>query len=142
MDSTKEEYNRWKKELENITSQIEDFKKIPQNQISENAKQQYQQLLLQSNKLSSLINEWDIIHMFDNQSTIMPTSDNLFNISRGDIPDHLAYASPRNHGGKVKVYTGPKNGKYIIKNGSKVYIDSKSLSNNVQYIKKAKSKKK
>lgn len=45
-------------------------------------------------------------------------------------------------GGKVKVYTGPKNGKYIIKNGSKVYIDSKSLSNNVQYIKKTKPKKK
>jgi hypothetical protein len=52
--------------------------------------------------------------------------------------------SPRPLGGarKVKVYTGPKNGKYIIKNGSKVYIDSKSLSNNVQYIKKAKPKKK
>ena len=25
-------------------------------------------------------------------------------------------------GGKVKIYTGPRNGKYIIKNGSKVYI--------------------
>ena len=28
-------------------------------------------------------------------------------------------------GGKAKVYTGPKNGKYIIKNGSKVYIKCK-----------------
>jgi hypothetical protein len=28
-------------------------------------------------------------------------------------------------GGKVKVYTGPKNGKYIIKNGSKIYINCK-----------------
>ena len=25
-------------------------------------------------------------------------------------------------GGKVKIYTGPRNGKYIIKNGSKVYL--------------------
>jgi hypothetical protein len=44
-------------------------------------------------------------------------------------------------GGKVMVYTGPKNGKYIIKNGSKVYINRKSLSNNFQYKKGAKSKK-
>jgi len=28
-------------------------------------------------------------------------------------------------GGKAKVYTGPKNGKYIIKNGTKVYIKCK-----------------
>ena len=28
-------------------------------------------------------------------------------------------------GGKVKVYTGPKNGKYIVKNGSKIYINCK-----------------
>ena len=44
-------------------------------------------------------------------------------------------------GGKVMIYTGPKNGKYIIKNGSKVYIDRKSLTNNVQYKKKAMPKK-
>ena len=44
-------------------------------------------------------------------------------------------------GGKVKVYTGPKNGKYIIKNGSKVYIDRKSLSNNGKYIKGRSNKK-
>jgi phage-related minor tail protein len=55
-----------------------------------------------------------------------------------------SFDSPRRRGGagKVKVYTGPKNGKYIIKNGSKVYIDRKSISNNVQYIKKTKPKKK
>lgn len=46
------------------------------------------------------------------------------------------------HGGKVMIYTGPKNGKYIIKNGSKVYIDRKSLTNNFQYKKKAKPKNK
>jgi hypothetical protein len=44
-------------------------------------------------------------------------------------------------GGKVMIYTGPKNGKYIIKNGSKVYIDRKSLTNNFQYKKGAKPKK-
>jgi hypothetical protein len=31
----------------------------------------------------------------------------------------------KNIGGKAKVYTGPKNGKYIIKNGTKVYIKCK-----------------
>ena len=46
-----------------------------------------------------------------------------------------------NKGGKINVYTGPKNGKYIIKNGSKVYIDRNSLTNNFQYKKKAKPKK-
>lgn len=45
-------------------------------------------------------------------------------------------------GGKIMIYTGPKNGKYIIKNGSKVYIDRKSLTNNFQYKKKAKPKNK
>jgi hypothetical protein len=43
-------------------------------------------------------------------------------------------------GGNSKIYIGPKNGKFIIKNGSKVYIDSNTLSNNVQY-KKRKPKK-
>jgi hypothetical protein len=43
-------------------------------------------------------------------------------------------------GGNSKIYIGPKNGKFIIKNGSKVYIDNKTLTNNVQY-KKRKPKK-
>lgn len=39
--------------------------------------------------------------------------------------------------GNVKVYTGPKQGKFIInKHGKKVYIDRKTLNNNVPYIKK------
>jgi hypothetical protein len=39
--------------------------------------------------------------------------------------------------GNVKVYTGPKQGKFIInKHGKKVYIDRKSLNNNVPYLKK------
>jgi hypothetical protein len=43
--------------------------------------------------------------------------------------------------GSVKVYTGPKEGKFIInKHGKKVYIDRKSLANNLQY-QKAKPKK-
>jgi hypothetical protein len=38
--------------------------------------------------------------------------------------------------GSVKVYTGPKEGKFIInKQGKKVYIDRKSLANNLQYQK-------
>jgi len=56
--------------------------------------------------------------------------------------EEASLSSRRGGGGKFKVYTGPKNGKYIIKNGSKVYIDRKSISNNVQYIKKTKPKKK
>ena len=47
----------------------------------------------------------------------------------------------RSLGGNSKIYIGPKNGKFIIKNGSKVYIDRNSLSKNVQYKKKTKSKK-
>jgi len=45
--------------------------------------------------------------------------------------------------GNVKVYTGPKQGKFIInKHGKKVYIDRKTLNNNVPYLKKkAKAKK-
>jgi hypothetical protein len=45
--------------------------------------------------------------------------------------------------GNVKVYTGPKQGKFIInKNGKKVYIDRKTLNNNVPYNKKVKKAKK
>ncbi len=41
--------------------------------------------------------------------------------------------------GNVKVYTGPKQGKFIInKHGKKVYIDRKTLKNDVPYNKKAK----
>ena len=43
--------------------------------------------------------------------------------------------------GNVKVYTGPKEGKFIInKQGKKVYIDRKTLSANLQYQKAAKPK--
>ena len=41
-----------------------------------------------------------------------------------------------NVGGNSKIYIGPKNGKFIIKNGSKIYIDNKTLTNNVQYKKR------
>jgi hypothetical protein len=62
--------------------------------------------------------------------------------SRMNAKSLRASKKPRtNKGGKINVYTGPKNGKYIIKNGSKVYIDRNSLTNNFQYKKKAKPKK-
>ena len=39
--------------------------------------------------------------------------------------------------GSVKVYTGPKQGKFIInKHGKKVYIDRKTLNNDIPYLKK------
>ena len=39
--------------------------------------------------------------------------------------------------GNVKVYTGPKQGKFIInKHGKKVYIDRKTLNKYIPYIKK------
>ena len=39
--------------------------------------------------------------------------------------------------GNVKVYTGPKQGKFIInRHGKKVYIDRKTINNNIPYIKK------
>ena len=45
-------------------------------------------------------------------------------------------------GGSVKVYTGPKNGKFIInRKGKKVYLNRKSLSENVKYTPKKPKKK-
>ena len=45
--------------------------------------------------------------------------------------------------GNVKVYTGPKDGKFIInKHGKKVYIDRKTLNTNLQYKKAKKAVKK
>ena len=39
--------------------------------------------------------------------------------------------------GNVKVYTGPKEGKFIMnKHAKKVYIDRKTLNNNLPYVKK------
>jgi hypothetical protein len=47
-------------------------------------------------------------------------------------------------GGSVKVYTGPKGGKFIInRKGKKVYLQRKSLTENVKYTpKKTKTTKK
>lgn len=43
--------------------------------------------------------------------------------------------------GNVKVYTGPKKGKFIInKHGKKVYIDRKTLNTDLLYVKKKKGK--
>jgi hypothetical protein len=44
-------------------------------------------------------------------------------------------------GGSVKVYTGPKKGKfYINKMGKKVYLDRKTLNEEIPYMRKAKAK--
>ena len=54
-----------------------------------------------------------------------------------------AFQHMQQFAGNVKVYTGPKQGKFIInKNGKKVYIDRKTLNTNVPYNKKAKKAKK
>jgi hypothetical protein len=43
--------------------------------------------------------------------------------------------------GNIKVYTGPKKGKFIInKHGKKVYIDRKTINTNLPYLKKNKGK--
>lgn len=46
-------------------------------------------------------------------------------------------------GGSIKVYTGPKDGKFIInKNGKKVYLNKKTIEDNIKYVPKKKGKKK
>ena len=43
-------------------------------------------------------------------------------------------------GGSTKVYTGPKNGKFYIRNGKKIYLDKKTISEKIPYKKKFKKK--
>jgi hypothetical protein len=46
-------------------------------------------------------------------------------------------------GGSIKVYTGPKDGKFIInKYGKKVYLNKKTIQDNIKYAPKKKGKKK
>lgn len=45
-------------------------------------------------------------------------------------------------GGNIKVFTGPKGGKFVIRNTKKVYLDRKSITNSVQYVKKGNNGKK
>lgn len=45
-------------------------------------------------------------------------------------------------GGSTKVYTGPKNGKFYIRNGKKIYLDRKTISEKIPYKKKNKKNKK
>mgnify|MGYP001376870779 FL=1 len=45
-------------------------------------------------------------------------------------------------GGSTKVYTGPKNGKFYIRNGKKIYLDRKTISEKIPYKKIKKNKKK
>lgn len=45
-------------------------------------------------------------------------------------------------GGSVKVYTGPKMGKFIInKKGKKVYLDRKTIAEGLKYTPKKSAKK-
>lgn len=45
-------------------------------------------------------------------------------------------------GGSVKVYTGPKMGKFVInKKGKKVYLDRKTIAESLKYIPKKSAKK-
>jgi len=44
-------------------------------------------------------------------------------------------------GGTTKVYTGPKKGKFYIKNGKKVYLDRKMITDNIPYKKTRKTRK-
>jgi len=40
-------------------------------------------------------------------------------------------------GGSVKVYTGPRKGKFVInKKGKKVYLDRKTLADSLKYVPK------
>jgi hypothetical protein len=43
-------------------------------------------------------------------------------------------------GGNMTVYTGPKGGKFVVKNGKKQYLDRKSLNDNRKYVKPSKGK--
>lgn len=45
-------------------------------------------------------------------------------------------------GGSVKVYTGPKMGKFVInKKGKKVYLDRKTIAESIKYTPKKSAKK-
>lgn len=51
--------------------------------------------------------------------------------------EHQYQGGQQQIAGNVKVYTGPKQGKFIInRHGKKVYIDRKTINNNIPYIKK------
>jgi len=54
----------------------------------------------------------------------------------GEKVEYMQY-----EGGSVKVYTGPKGGKYVVnKKGKKVYLDKKTLNSNITYKKKTKKR--
>lgn len=43
---------------------------------------------------------------------------------------------PEIEGGNIKVFTGPKGGKFVMRHGKKVYLDKNTISNALQYVKK------
>jgi hypothetical protein len=54
-----------------------------------------------------------------------------------ELQQYQQYQQHQQLAGNVKVYTGPKQGKFIInKNGKKVYIDRKGLKTDIPYNKK------
>lgn len=43
-------------------------------------------------------------------------------------------------GGNITVYTGERGGKFIIRNGHRVYLDRKTLNGDKKYLKKTTKK--
>jgi hypothetical protein len=134
-----EKYKSWKRELEeNIKN--EPSVTPPQNYSSPALWNiERNQHFHRRNFLLDLIRQWEYDEKKYNNisnSSISYNNDELKAFESDDLTRLRSLT-----GGKVKVYTGPKNGKYIIKNGSKVYIDRKSLSNNGKYIKGRSNKK-
>jgi hypothetical protein len=71
------------------------------------------------------------------QGKMQNVLDNLFNDMYKRIEDYDKLKMQlKQTAGNIKVYTGPKKGMFIInKHGKKVYIDRKTLHNNIPYIK-------
>jgi|688.fasta_scaffold1469698_1 hypothetical protein len=124
-------YNNWVKELSRLSEEIKEIKKEPDN-VNENIERNVK--INRIIVLKDLINDYENYKLreslvFDSQadsSSGNPYTDPTYHASLLASP-RRKLDSPRKKGGarKVKVYTGPKNGKYIIKNGSKVYIPQK-----------------
>jgi hypothetical protein len=82
----------------------------------------------------------ELLEKLKKQNTTRVTQASSYSVSnqkkRASTTTQNPNSKKQRLGGNSKIYIGPKNGKFIIKNGSKVYIDNKTLTNNVQYKKK------
>jgi hypothetical protein len=52
------------------------------------------------------------------------------------MPEYVEF-----EGGNIPVYTGPKGGKFVVRNGHKVYLNRKTLNDTIKYTKKTSNKK-